>query len=159
MIVGIDEEVTFTVQFTSDKTGLSPTYSIVNADTTIIVAPTNTGVVEVNGGTYYVEVDLVSPTYTDFTGYIIWDSADTKKEYAIEELMVTDTDVSVIASNVVTIKNILEGDVKVDTTTTPWDVVVYTKGTSTELIRKKLKDVNGADVTNIGTFLGQQVDS
>ncbi len=56
------------------------------------------------------------------------------------------------------IKNVLEGDVKIDITTTPWNVVVYVKGTSTELIRKKLKDVSGADLITITTVIGQHVE-
>jgi hypothetical protein len=56
------------------------------------------------------------------------------------------------------IKNVLEGDYKIDITTTPWDLVVYKKGTSTELIRKELKDIAGVNITAITTVIGQQLE-
>ena len=57
------------------------------------------------------------------------------------------------------LRNVMEGDAKVDTTTTPWDLVVYIKDTSTELIRKKLKDVTGTNITAASSIIGQQVES
>ena len=56
------------------------------------------------------------------------------------------------------VANILEGDFSIDTTTTPWNVVIKIKGTSTELVRKELKDVTGANLTAITTVIGQQVE-
>ena len=63
------------------------------------------------------------------------------------------------ASEINFIKDVLEGDAKIDTTTTPWDLVIYKKGTSTELIRKKLKDVVGGNITEVTTVIGQQMES
>lgn len=61
-------------------------------------------------------------------------------------------------ADVTWIKNVLEGDAKIDTTVTPWNLVIYVKGTSTELIRKELKDISGTDLTAITTVIGQQVE-
>jgi hypothetical protein len=56
------------------------------------------------------------------------------------------------------VRAILEGDATIDTTTTPWQLVVKRKGTSTELIRKDLKNVAGADIASTTTVIGQQVE-
>ena len=53
------------------------------------------------------------------------------------------------------IRNILEGDTEIDKTATPWQIVVKNKTTGAELIRKNLKDVNGANVTGTTTVIGQ----
>ena len=55
-------------------------------------------------------------------------------------------------------RNISEADVKVDTEPTPWQLVFYKKGTSTELARKNLKDVAGNNLTSITTVIGQIVE-
>jgi len=54
------------------------------------------------------------------------------------------------------VKDVSEGDVSIETTTTPWNLVVKIKGTATELIRKELKDINDADITAISTVIGKQ---
>jgi hypothetical protein len=51
----------------------------------------------------------------------------------------------------------------IDTTPTPWQVVLVEAGTGTlgvgtELLRQNLKDETGADVIDISTFIGQQTD-
>jgi len=56
------------------------------------------------------------------------------------------------------IENVLEGDVTIDTTTTPWQMVVKTKGTATELIRKNLKDKDGANITSTTTVIAQKTE-
>lgn len=61
-------------------------------------------------------------------------------------------------ADVTWIKNVLEGDVSIDVSTTPWNVVIKVKGTSTELIRKELKDVSGTDLDAITTIIGQQIE-
>lgn len=56
------------------------------------------------------------------------------------------------------ISDCLEGDVSIDTSTTPWQMVVKIKGTSTELIRKDLKDINDANLTAISSIIGKRTE-
>jgi hypothetical protein len=53
------------------------------------------------------------------------------------------------------IKNVLESDAEVDTTVTPWQLVIKHKTTGAVLIRKALKDVTGAGITSTATIIGQ----
>ena len=53
------------------------------------------------------------------------------------------------------IRNVLEADAEVDTTTTPWQLVFKHKTSKVELIRKVLKDVTGADIISITQIIGQ----
>lgn len=55
------------------------------------------------------------------------------------------------------IKNLLEADIEVDTAQTPWEVVWQVKGTSTELMRKRVRDVNGVDITDATTVVGKLI--
>lgn len=56
------------------------------------------------------------------------------------------------------IKNIMEGDVEIDTTQTPWQLIVKNKTTQDELLRKDLKDVNGAAITSVTKVIGRQTE-
>jgi hypothetical protein len=56
------------------------------------------------------------------------------------------------------IKNVIEGDAIVDTSTNPWQIVIKIKGTGTELIRKDLKNVEGGNLTNANTIVGGQLE-
>jgi hypothetical protein len=53
-------------------------------------------------------------------------------------------------------RNILEGDTIIDKTVSPWNIVIKKKGTSTELVRKIMKDVNGVGLTDVDTVIGRQ---
>lgn len=53
------------------------------------------------------------------------------------------------------IKNVLESDAEVDTTVTPWQLVIKHKTTGAVLIRKALKDVNGANINSTTQVIGQ----
>lgn len=58
--------------------------------------------------------------------------------------------------------DLAEADLYVDVGTTPWAVVYMLKGTGgigagTELLRKKLKDVNGSDLTATTTVVGESI--
>jgi hypothetical protein len=62
------------------------------------------------------------------------------------------------------LKDLLEADRYVDTTVTPWALVLVKKGSgalgqqgAVELLRQKLRDVGGAPITNTSTILGQSV--
>ncbi|MGD8237837.1 MAG: hypothetical protein PVH68_04755 [Armatimonadota bacterium] len=63
-----------------------------------------------------------------------------------------------LAEAVELVADILEGDVTIDTTTTPWQLVVKEKGTSTELVRKDLKQADGTNVTSTDHLVGQQTE-
>jgi len=70
-----------------------------------------------------------------------------------------DTEIAAILAAVDTevafIKNVMEGDVSIDITTTPWQAVVKIKSTDTELIRKDLKDKDGNNITSVNAMIGQ----
>lgn len=57
------------------------------------------------------------------------------------------------------LKNYLSGDRSIDTGVSPWAEVVTIAGTSTELIRKKLRDVAGGSITATTTVIGSAKDS
>jgi hypothetical protein len=66
------------------------------------------------------------------------------------------------APDVDLVRRILEADRYIDTTTTPWQLVLVEQGTGAlgvgrELLRQNLKDEDGEDVEDITTFLGQMV--
>lgn len=52
------------------------------------------------------------------------------------------------------LRNLLEADWSIDTTTTPWDMVAKVKGTAIELVRKELTDISGNNLTAISTIIG-----
>jgi hypothetical protein len=61
-------------------------------------------------------------------------------------------------------QDLLEADRVIDTTVAPWALVLIKKGSgalgqsgAVELLRQKLRDVNGAPVSNANTILGQSV--
>ena len=53
--------------------------------------------------------------------------------------------------------NLLEADMFVDTTTTPWTLCIRQKGTATNLLVKSLKTVAGANITDADTAVGQEI--
>ena len=54
------------------------------------------------------------------------------------------------------IVNVLEGDKEIETTVTPYDLVIKKKGTATELIRKELFQADGTNLTAETQIVGQQ---
>jgi hypothetical protein len=57
-----------------------------------------------------------------------------------------------------TLHDILEGDIEIDTAQTPWQMVVKKRGTSTELMRKDLKDTAAANITAVTSVVGSIKD-
>lgn len=53
--------------------------------------------------------------------------------------------------------NLLEADMFVDTTTSPWTLCIRQKGTATNLLVKNLKTVAGANITDAETAVGQEI--
>jgi len=56
------------------------------------------------------------------------------------------------------IKDMQEADIVLDKTTTPWQVVLKIKGTSTVLARKNLKDKDGNNITSVNALIGQYLE-
>ena len=67
-------------------------------------------------------------------------------------------DVSTVTTIITWVQNVLEGDLTIDISTTPWQAVVKTKGTDTELIRKDLKDKDGNDIVNVNALIGKYLE-
>jgi hypothetical protein len=66
------------------------------------------------------------------------------------------------AANLVDVMALLNADVLIDTSTTPWAIVWIAKGTGgigvgTELLRKRLFDTTGSNIGNTTTVLGRQM--
>jgi len=77
----------------------------------------------------------------------------------LEELIADHSGVAgSLAEYVKFIQDVLEADVTVDTGTTPYQLVFKIKSTSTELIRKDLKQVDGSDFTALTQTVGQHVE-
>lgn len=53
------------------------------------------------------------------------------------------------------LNNVTESDAEIDTAPTPWQIVYKKKGTDTELVRKDLKKVDGTNIADITTTIGQ----
>jgi len=65
-------------------------------------------------------------------------------------------------SDLTIIKDLLEADLFIDTTQTPWEIVYIEKGTGivgvgTELMRKQLKEIDGSGITALTKVVGQHV--
>jgi len=56
------------------------------------------------------------------------------------------------------IRDIIEGDATIDTTTTPWQLVIKTKSTETEVLKKDLKSVTGVNIASVSTVIGQVLE-
>lgn len=56
------------------------------------------------------------------------------------------------------IRNIIEGDATIDTSTTPWQLVIKTKSTETEILKKDLKSVAGINIAAVSTVIGQVLE-
>ena len=56
------------------------------------------------------------------------------------------------------VANIMVGDAEIDKTTTPWQLVIKKKDGVTELFRKDLFDVDGNNITDENTPIGQHVE-
>ena len=78
--------------------------------------------------------------------------------FNIDKIVATTATTSITAVNIEFIKNVEEADVRIDKTTTPWNIVKKIKATATELTRKAIKDENAADITDINTVIGQEVE-
>ena len=99
-----------------------------------------------------VETEVKSALNTAIPGSPVTDSVNERIK-AIDELIEASGD-----GDLKFIKDALEGDVEIDTTSTPWQVVVKIKGTSTELIRKDLKDKDGNNITSVNALIGRYTE-
>jgi hypothetical protein len=58
-----------------------------------------------------------------------------------------------------TIHDFQEADIEIDTATTPWTMKIKKRDTSTVLLTKQIRDVDGVDVTQITSVIGSLKDS
>jgi len=59
--------------------------------------------------------------------------------------------------NLVLTKKIAECDMKIDKSSTPWVIVFYEKGTATEIMKKKLLDIDGNNVAASNVVVGRHI--
>ena len=135
-VTGLTYATIPTVYWTLDSVGTVNTLSIPNGNIT-----------ELNGGRYSVVAS--NAMFTTAGQVEAWAEASGKRLVFPKFQVGGDA----------TILDILQGDESIDTGVTPWNRVVKLKGTSTELIRKKLRDVTGATVTSTTTVIGSAKES
>lgn len=63
------------------------------------------------------------------------------------------------ASQLTEVQKYVEADIVIDTTTTPYKMIIKQKGTETVLGTKELYDVNGDPIDSLTTFWGQQKEA
>ncbi len=63
------------------------------------------------------------------------------------------------AANQTSMIKLLEADYSIDTTATPWELVVTQSGTATELLRKKLYQADGTNVTSADHLVGRHTNT
>jgi hypothetical protein len=75
-----------------------------------------------------------------------------------------DAEVQLAAVDTADVRDLVEADRVIDTTVSPWALVLIKKGTgalgapgAVELVRQKLYDVTGGGVTNASTILGRSI--
>lgn len=61
------------------------------------------------------------------------------------------------ATDAAEIEKIVGADWTIDTTVSPWQLVLLERGTATELLRKNLRQTNGAAITAADQIIGQQL--
>ncbi len=79
-------------------------------------------------------------------------------DVVLDELLTNHTDANSLGEILQFINDVIEGDSQIVTAGTPWQKLVEIKGTSTELIRKDLKDIDGNDLSSIYTIIGEEVE-
>lgn len=68
------------------------------------------------------------------------------------------TAITALTTDIAFLKNVAEGDREIDTDATPYNLVVKTKSTSTELIRKELFQADDSDVTATTHIIAKQTE-
>jgi len=69
------------------------------------------------------------------------------------------TTLATVKATLETVQKIVEADSVIDTNTTPWELVLYERGTNTELLRKQLKSSSGSNVVDTDTVICQEVQA
>jgi hypothetical protein len=152
-----------TASTVSDKTGYSLSAGGVTAVQTGLATPTN-----ITAGTLTTVTNLTNlPTIP-----ANWITAAGIATDAIGAAQLAASAVTEIQSGLATsatqtsqgtiitwLQNFLGGDKSIDTAVTPWAEVVKIAGTSTELIRKKLRDTAGANITASTSVIGSAKDA
>jgi hypothetical protein len=142
-------------------TGLSTTAGV---EIIPVIIQTQTVMVGTNGANTVEPLDKVAniSAFSAVTGQLVEVIADTTglngDPMVGTDDAATEAKQDVNDANVLFLKNVSEGDMTVDTTTTPWQMVIKIKGTSTELIRKDLKTTAGDDITSDASIIGQKLE-
>lgn len=140
-----------------------------NGDVIAVIGSSATSGVVVQGASFYTQMQV-----SDKTGYSIAGTKQTLDDLndipagstmtltpAYELTLVAAIDAAIETSDdttaLVNIKKILEADTKILTVSGKLVLVYYEKGTTTEIMRKAIKDLDGNPVTAAGTVVGQHV--
>lgn len=78
---------------------------------------------------------------------------------ALVDVVTTLTNVpSSITTSFSVVQKLLEADEQVDTSTSPWELVIKQRGTATELLRKRLFDSAGLGITDTDTVVARSIE-
>jgi len=122
------------------------------SDSSWQAAEASAGSATYKGGSQW-QLSIVTEAWTAGVHYSLYTKESGDLNIPYSDIIIADD-----ADILETIKDISEGDMTIDTTATPWQIVIKKKGTDTELIRKNLKDVNGNNITDVTTVIGQQLE-
>jgi len=67
--------------------------------------------------------------------------------------------IATAAADALLARKILQADVTIDKTTTPWELVYTERGTSSELFRQRLRDVDSGNIAATTTVIGRATQS
>lgn len=133
----------------SDKTGFS-----LSASQTFNLTGNITG--NLSGSVGSVTAGVTVTTNSDKTGYSLTVTPPTAAQTASavwDESLAGHTTSGTSGAVLTFTKDFAEGDEAIDSLTTPWDSVVFKKGTLTELTRKVLRDIDGTGIADVGTVI------
>lgn len=132
---------------TSDLTGIAKTSDLADMSTFDPATQTVKADIEKVGGT----IVTLDSFQTDISSL----ATNLDITTAIGEIEIPNINIEDMATETTLnlVKNIAEADVSFDTSVSPWQVVYKIKGTETELMRKDIKDKNGAPITSINSII------
>ena len=117
-----------------------------------------TGFVYDWNGSSTITQQTISAQVADKTGYVLSGLTATSAGKLDDMLDGTGADITAdITGTVSALAALLEADVVLVTTTTPWELHYRAKGTATVLFKKQLKDSAGNNITAAGVVVGQHI--
>ncbi len=139
------------VQDTLTDTGTTLPAILTTIDSIVDAILVDTNELQVNQGNWATATGFATASaLTTINSVVDTILADT------DELQVNQGGWATLANQTIA-KNIREADVKLVTSTTPYTLVYYLKGTSTALMTKQLKEADGTNIIGTGQTIGQQV--